>query len=137
MGFATSITIAIFFISFTIIGTILYDDLYNSYSQIDDARRDQHEMWMDQHNTAIEITQIINTGGNNLMMTVENTGSTTLNTNDVTILLDGMYTTCTPDPSGFWTPGTDASFTVSATDEDHVLKISTENGISDIMEYYA
>lgn len=137
MGFATSITTAILFVAILIIATITYPQLLQSYKDLQESKDDKHEIQMDQFNTAIHIANIT-AGGNVLQITVTNEGATMLNASKSIVLVDGRYTDYSVYPSGFWSPQNDAMFTVSATtDQNHVIKITTEKGISDIELYYS
>ncbi|HUV81807.1 MAG TPA: hypothetical protein VMW53_01840 [archaeon] len=136
MGFAASVATIIIFIAIIIISTITYPTLVKSFKNVADAKDDKHDIQMDQVNTEIDITDIRDIGGNLLQITVSNEGTTMLHASDASVLVDGTYTNYSVSPSGFWSPQTDALFTVSATTtQDHVIKIITTRGKSD-MELY-
>ena len=137
MGFATSITVAIIFMAIIIMATISFPIMIQSYENVQESRDDKHEIQMDQLNTAIDITNIVKSGGNNsLVITVSNEGTTVLTGNKSNILIDGTYKTYTVTPTGYWMPQTDAVFTVNAnTSTNHIITITSENGISDIHTY--
>ena len=136
MGFAASVATIIIFIAIIIISTITYPTLVKSFKNVADAKDDKHDIQMDQVNTEIDITDIRDIGGNLLQITVSNEGTTMLHASDASVLVDGTYTNYSVSPSGFWSPQTDALFTVSATTtQDHVIKIITTRGKSDIELY--
>lgn len=138
MGFATSITVTIIFFVIIIISTITFPIIIQSYEKVQESKNDKHEIQMDQLNTAIDITNIIKSGGNSLIITVANEGTTVLRGNKSNVLIDGIYKTYTVTPTGYWMPQTDAVFTVNAsTSVNHVIIITSENGISDIDTFYS
>lgn len=136
MGFAASVATIIIFIAIIIISTITYPTLVKSFKNVQEAKDDKHDIQMDQLNTAIDITDISDIGGDQLRITVSNEGTNMLHASNSSVLVDGKYTNYSVSPSGFWSPQNEALFTVSAgTDQDHVIKIITESGKSD-MELY-
>ena len=138
MGFATSITVAIIFLAIIIISTITFPMMIQSYEKVQESKDDKHEIQMDQLNTAIGITNIIKSGGDSLIITVSNEGTTVLRGNNSNVLIDGVYKTYTVTPTGYWMPQTDAVFTVNAsTSVNHIITITSENGISDIDTFYS
>ena len=138
MGFATSITVAIIFMAIIIMATITFPIMNQSYEKVQESKDDKHEIQMDQLNTAIDIKSTVKSGGNSLIITVSNEGTTVLRGNKSNILIDGTYKTYTVTPTGYWMPQTDAVFTVNAnTSANHVITITSENGISDIYTFYS
>ena len=136
MGFAASIATVIIFIAIIIISTITYPTLVKSFKNVEDAKDDKHDIQMAQLNTAIDITNIYDISGDQLRITVANEGTNMLHASNSIVLVDGIGINYTVSPSGFWSPRTDALFTVSATTtQDHVIKIITASGKSD-MELY-
>ena len=133
IGFATSITTAIIFISVLIIATSAYPILFSSYQTLQDSQDDKHDIRMDQLNTAIDITDLGNTTVNNIDITVSNNGTTVLDVESSDILVDGLYTSYSATPTGHWMPLTDVRFTVAAsTSTDHQIAVITAHGNSDI-----
>jgi len=136
MGFATSITVAIIFMAIIIMATISFPIMIQSYENVQESRDDKHEIQMDQLNTAIDITNITAIGDDILWIYVTNEGTTMLHANECNVLVDGIITNYSANPSGFWSPQNYAVFAVLAeTDDDHIIKITTEQGISDIHTY--
>ncbi len=132
MGFATSITVAILFLSFMVIGSIAYPVMFKSYENVQDSITEKHKLQMSQLNTKITI---ISTAANvsKIDITVSNNGSTVLHPDKSNILINGSFSTYTVNPSGLWLPTKNAVFTVSADPAStHDIKIITENGISEL-----
>ncbi len=130
MGFATSITIAIFFMGFIIISSIAYPLIFHSYTDIQDSIRKKHNHQMEKLNTHVDVFSFASDGGT-VNITLSNDGSTVLHAGKSDVLLDGIYTTYSVDPNGLWLPGRNAVFTLNAdTSVNHTIKIITENGIS-------
>jgi archaellum component FlaF (FlaF/FlaG flagellin family) len=133
MGFAASITTIILFVAIMIIGTIVYPTLFHSYEYLQEARDDNHEIRLDQLNTAVDITNVVKSGADTYIITVSNKGTTVLHANKSNVLVDGWHKPYTVTPSGFWMPQTNAVFTFNAsTATNHIMKIISENGMSDI-----
>ena len=133
MGFSTSISIVILFIGLLTIATSSYATIDRSTDLLAEAQVTQHERMLDQLNTKITITGIA-IAGNNVTITVQNEGTTVLDTGKIDVLLDGEYVT--PDsitPSGHWIP--DRSIDVLLSDvnppTNRRIKIIVENGQSD------
>ena len=138
MGFATSITVAIIFMAIIIMATISFPIMIQSYEKVQESRDEKHEIQMEQLNTAIDITNITAIGADILWITVTNEGTIMLHADECSVLVDGIITNYSVNPSGFWSPQNYAVFSVLAeTNEDHVIKITTEQGISDIYTFYS
>ena len=137
MGFATSITVTIIFLAVIIISTITFPIMIQSYENEQESKDDKHEIQMDQLNTAIDITNIVTSGGTNLIITVSNEGTTVLRGNNSNILVDGLYNNYRVTPTGYWMPQTDAVFTIRTNiSVNHEITIISENGISDTDTFY-
>ncbi len=130
MGFATSITIVIFFTAFMLIASATYPVISHSAKNIMDSTNDKQKLQMSQLNTRINLMSVIQIG-ENINITISNEGSTVLHAETSDILVDGNYTSYSVSPSGLWLPGKNAVFSVNAgAATNHTLKIITENGIS-------
>ena len=117
--------------------TISFPIMIQSYEKVQESRNDKHEIQMDQLNTAIDITNITAIGADILRITVTNEGNIMLHANECSVLVDGIITNYSVNPSGFWSPRNYAVFTVSAkTNKDHIIKIITEQGVSDMENFY-
>ena len=134
MGFATSVTVAIFFMGFTIIATMVYPVIVHSYSDIQESIKERHTVQMEELNTHIDVVSSVS-GSGIIDITISNRGSTVLHANRSNVLLDGTYSTYSVSPSGLWLPGRNAVFTLNTdTSINHTVKIITENGISTYKE---
>lgn len=138
MGFATSIAVVIIFLAIIIISTVTLPIIMQSYEKVQESKDDKHKIQMDQLSTAIDITNIVKSGSNSLIITVTNEGTAVLRGNKSNVLIDGIYKTYTVTPTGYWMPQKDAVFTVNAsTSANHIITITSENGISDIDTFYS
>lgn len=92
MGFSVSGSAAIIFVAAFIGFGMFYSASANSLEQISDARDDQRDTLLEQQNTAITVTDVTyNQTAGSLNLTVENTGSTELDLEDVDVLVDNTY----------------------------------------------
>jgi archaellum component FlaF (FlaF/FlaG flagellin family) len=136
MGFATSAAVAILFLGITILASITYPIMIDSFSKVQRSIDDEHELQMDELNTRISITSSVSSGVN-INITLSNSGSTVLHASKSNVLLDGSYITYSVTPAGLWLPGENAVFTVNAgISGSHRIKIITENGISAYTSIY-
>ena len=140
MGFSVSGSAAIIFVAAFIGFGMFYSATANGFEQVTDAREDQQDRLLEQQNTGISIISATwNSDGNDeLVVAVNNTGSTTLSVSDTDLLVDNDYqagfeTTVDGDGStDVWAPGTQLTITVTSLDSrpDRV-KVIAENGIAD------
>ena len=138
MGFATSITTAVLFLSILIIATSVYPVLFDSYRTIQESLDDKHRIRVDQLNTEVNITSIDDLTPDTITITISNQGTTVLNASRSSVVVDGIYKTYSASPDGYWMPLKNALFTVDAiTSTDHQVIVITENGISDIGTYHS
>lgn len=142
MGFETSVVIAIFFLSAMVLGTTSYATISASHDLVDDATYDQNEMQIERMHTDIEIDSYIQDGREknfDLEITITNTGSSTLKSDELTVLVNGIVRSYTPPSIITWVPGTTKTITVLDFDDnkDTVLnvKVVAENGIYDYGTY--
>ena len=138
MGFATSITIAIFFVSLLVIASVIYPILISSYRTAQNSYDDHHDIHLDQLNTAIDITSLTDLTENSMTITVLNKGSTVLNVDSSDILIDGLYTNYSAASTGYWMPLEEVRFMVTtSTSNDHLISFITEHGNSDYIIFYS
>ncbi|MDO9517085.1 MAG: hypothetical protein Q7J10_03440 [Methanosarcinaceae archaeon] len=141
MGFETSVVIAIFFLSAMVLGTTAYIVIGASQDLVDDASYDQNELQVKRLQTDILIDSSAPTGSNasyNLTLTVSNTGSETLKSDELNVLVDGVIESYTFAPTTTtWTPDGVIILTVEGLSGvgSHRVKVITENGISDYDTY--
>jgi flagellar protein FlaF len=142
MGFETAAVIAIFFVSAVLIGTTAYTVISASEERIDEATNLKHEMQVKRLQTDLSITNTTtdnSSGTYNLTVTVSNSGSVTLDSDKLNVLINGTmmsYSTSSPD---IWTPDKIRNFTINniskGSASEHRVKVTTENGISDYATY--
>lgn len=136
MGFEVTIVVALLFVSALVLGTVSYTALSASSDVVSGANSEQHLIQNKRMHTSIRIdsTHTVGTGsGYNLTVTMTNTGSETLQFNELNILIDGhieYYSFNGTDK--VWAPLETRELTIQGlhgTDE-HRIKIVTENGVS-------
>ncbi|MDY0386274.1 MAG: hypothetical protein RBT65_03925 [Methanolobus sp.] len=137
MGFELSVIVVIFFISAVLMGTFSYTMLGASNELLDDAAAEQYQMQRTLLQTDIEVedsTATKNfTGKYNLTVTLSNTGSETLNFDELSVLVDGNLESYTYDDiAATWTPAETRNLTVTGLYGlgEHRVKVVTRNGIS-------
>ena len=141
MGFETSVVIAIFFLSAMILGTTTYVIVSSSQDMVDDASYEQNEMQVKRLQTDVVIDSSTPTGSAasyNLTLTVSNTGSETLKSDELNVLVDGIVQSYSFTPTTTtWTPDGTISLIVTGLSGggSHRVKMITENGISDYDTY--
>lgn len=138
MGFSVSGATAIIFLAMFISFGIIYSSAYNGFERVSDARNDHSEKVLDQRNTALNIT-IVNYSNGHLDVTVNNTGSTTLNVNDTDVLVDGVYPSTAAivarDVNGvndteLWLPGEALHYRINVSNPSRV-KVVSGPGLAD------
>jgi len=141
MGFETSVVIAIFFLSAMVLGTTAYVVMSSSQDLVDDASYDQNEMQIKRLQTDIVIDISTPTGSAasyDLALTITNTGSKTLKSDELNVLVDGIIQTYTFTPTTTtWTPDEKKILLIEGLSGGgaHRVKVVTENGISDYDTY--
>lgn len=141
MGFETTVVVAIFFLSAMVLGTASYVVISTSEDLVDDASYEKNEMQIKRLQTDVLIDSSIPTGSAasyDLTVIISNTGSETLRSDELNILIDGTIQSYTFLPTTTtWTP--DETKTLSVTDLSgsglHRVKVITENGVSDYDTY--
>ena len=109
---------------------------------MDDASNDRYEMQNERLQTDITISNSSKTRGNEtgyeLSIMVTNTGSETLQTDELDVLVDGIIESYTFSPSTkTWTPDETKMITINNLSGTgvHRVKVVTGNGISDYDTY--
>lgn len=137
MGFSTVAAATIMGVSFIIVINIFSGGVIPTLSDYRESFKNMEERSVERIQTDINITEITNTGGvfYDFNITVKNIGSTTLETGDFTILINGTNKPFTVNKSHLY-PEKEAVFTVNLTGAGlKRVKIITENGISDYGEH--
>ncbi|NOR48958.1 MAG: hypothetical protein GQ533_13100 [Methanosarcinaceae archaeon] len=140
MGFETAVVVAIFFLSAMVLGTMAYVVISASQDLVDDASYEQNDMQIKRLQTDILIDSSIPGSGTpyDLTITVSNTGSETLQSDELNVLVDGIIESYTFAPmTTTWTPDGTITLTVAGLSGggSHRVKVITENGISDYDTY--
>lgn len=139
MGFSLSATTAIIGLSIIISIELIVSTTIPTITNVHDSYDEMRERSIDIIQTDINITDVttISNGSNyDLNISLKNTGSTTLKTQDFNILINGSNKEfiCT---SNYLYPENNVNFTVYniAGSGQSRLKIVTNNGISDYYTY--
>ncbi|MDS0219817.1 flagellin [Haloarcula sp. S1AR25-5A] len=141
MGFSVSGSAALIFVAAFIGFGMFYSATANSFERVNDAREDQRDRLLDQQNTDISIVSATwnTTGDEDLVVTVDNTGSETLSVEETDLLVDNDYlsgyeTTVDDERStDIWASQERLEITVSSISQPDRVKIVTENGVADTM----
>lgn len=138
MGFSTSGSLLVIFFGLLIALSSMYAATSSAGSVLTDGLSEQSDRIDTIHNTDIEFdTATWNETDDNLTVTTENTGATTIPLDELTVLVDGEYEPITDfeevtvdgDDSTVWEPGTNATLTGTADEPDRV-KLVTDIGVS-------
>lgn len=141
MGFETTVVVAIFFLSAMILGTTSYVVISASEDIVDDASYEKNEMQIKRLQTDILIsdsTPVGSAASYNLTVSISNTGSETLRSDELDILIDGTIQSYTFLPTTItWTPDEIKTLIVTGLSgaDPHRVKVVTENGVSDYDTY--
>lgn len=143
MGFSVSGSAAVIFVAAFIGFGMFYSATANSFERVTDAREDQHDQLLDQQNTDISLVSATwnSSGEENLVVTVDNTGSETLSVEETDLLVDNEYQTgydTSVDGDGstdIWAPQEQLEITVTSfSSSPNRVKVITENGIAETAE---
>ncbi|WP_327052573.1 fla cluster protein FlaF [Halomicrococcus gelatinilyticus] len=138
MGFSVSGSTAILFIAMFVSFGVMYTASYNGFERVSDAKGEEMDQMLTQRNTELNITDTSYSGGN-LTVTVNNTGSTSLDIEDTDVLVNGSYVTDSDiearDVDGdvnttLWLPGETLTVKVNVASPARV-KIVTTAGVAD------
>lgn len=139
MGFSVSGAAALIFLSLFIAFGALYTATDNSFQQVTDAQDDQTDRALETKNTDIELASAVyDAGTNELTVTANNTGSTTLSLNATSLLVDNDYVTGWEanasvdgdDSTDLWQPGETVTISVAATSQPQIASLTTPSGVS-------
>lgn len=149
MGFDTTATHAIFFIAAVVVASVLTGILSVSVQDLQAGIESRGENLKDELQTDIEIINDermmpYNSTTKTLTVYAKNTGDTNLDPGSCTVIVDGIiYTTfdyTLENNNTLWKPTTVLTINVVLTQfelgNDHILKLTTENGVSDEIEFY-
>ncbi|MFC7058097.1 hypothetical protein [Halovenus salina] len=139
MGFSVSGAAALIFLSLFVAFGALYTATDNSFQQVADAQDDQTDRALETKNSGIElVSAVYDSGTNELTVTANNTGSTTLSLDGTSLLVDNEYETgweanASVDGNNntdLWQPGETVTITVNATSQPDSVSLTTPSGIS-------
>lgn len=141
MGFETSVVLTIFFVSVLFIGTLSYTTISSSHDFLSSSADEHYSLINKKLQTDLQIVgsnAIIHNSTYQLSLHVLNTGSETLRSDEVDVLIDGVYRPCSNvNNTTTWTPETSAVLNVYNLSGfgDHRVKVVAENGICDYYSY--
>lgn len=141
MGFETSVVMTIFFVSAMVIGALSYATISSSNDLLSASADEHYSLVNKKLQTDIQIldsSAIIYNSTYQLSLEVLNTGSETLRSDEIDILVDGVYVPYSnSDATVTWTPGTSVVFNIYNLSGfgGHRIKVVTEKGICDYYSY--
>jgi len=139
MGFSLSAATAIIGVAILMSFEVMVADVIPTITDTHDSYDEMKERFVDQIQTDINITSIrtsANASNYDLNITVENTGSITLETENFNILINGTKHTFTCSKK-YLHPQNEVYFNVTNLpgSGNRRLKVVTNNGVSDYYEY--
>lgn len=140
MGFSVSGATALLLVAFLLSFGAFYTASTGAFSQVQDAQTDQTDRTVETINTEIGIdsAKYNESGDQNLNITVNNTGASTLQLNDTSLLVDGNYVSDWQDAASIdgdsssylWLPQETLNISVSRSPDPQRVKIVTEYGVA-------
>jgi flagellar protein FlaF len=140
MGFSVSGATALLLVAFLLSFGAFYTASTGAFSQVQDAQTDQTDRTVETINTEIGIDSATynESGDQNLNITVNNTGASTLQLNDTSLLVDGNYVSDWQDAASIdgdsssylWLPQETLNISVSRSPDPQRVKIVTEFGVA-------
>lgn len=153
MGFGVSGATAVVVVGLFVSAGLFYDAASTSYEVVDEAEDARAEALLDQRNTAVTVANAaIQPPGNALLVTVNNTGSTSVSVPETTLLADNVvvphdgnatWAVEGDTETAVWLPGETLEVTVSRAWLDDTfgegshpdrVKVVTDTGVSDTEE---
>ena len=152
MGFGVSGATAVVVVGLFVSAGLFYDAASTSYEGVDEAEDARAEALLEQRNTAVAVgNAAIQSPGNALVVTVNNTGSTSVAVPETTLLADNVvvphdgnatWAVEGDTATAVWLPGETLEVTVSRTWLDDAfdggdptrVKVATDTGVSDTGE---
>lgn len=142
MGFETSVVLTIFFVSVMIMATMSYTTISSSNDLLSSSADEHYSLINKKLHTDVRIvgsSAIIHNSTYQLSLEVLNTGSETLRSDELEVLVDGVYKpySLASNATTTWTPQTSVALNIYDLSGfgDHRLKVVTENGICDYYSY--
>ena len=133
----------IFFISAIIVSTAVVAVAANSVYDLTTGIDNRSDGIVDEMSTdAAIINDPSNVPNDPLVIYVKNLGSTVLNQNYITVILDGLAVTdytlsLSGNTTSYWDPASVLTITIDQelSSGDHTVQVTTENGISDKLSF--
>ncbi|UCE90759.1 MAG: hypothetical protein JSV90_04800 [Methanobacteriota archaeon] len=143
MGASGSTTQLVFFVSAIIVATAVVAVAANSVYELTTGIDDRSNQISDEMSTRIEIINDPSSVPNNpVLIYVQNQGTTVLNHNYIIAMLDG---TAVVDPdlsltgniTTHWDPSSILTISIdqNLASGDHIVQVTTENGVTDTMSF--
>lgn len=140
MGFSVSGAWALLLVAFLLSFGAFYTASTGAFSQVQEAESDQTDRTLDTINTEIQIdSATYNESGNqNLAINVTNTGASTLQLNDTSLLVDGDYiedwqegAAIEGDTGSYlWLPQETVEISIGEDPDPQRVKIVTQYGVA-------
>ncbi len=137
MGFSVSAAAAIIGVAILLSFEFMVANVIPTITDTHDSYDEMRDRAVDQVQTNINITDVVNTSGGpnyDLSITVKNTGSITLKTSDFNVLQNGTSQSFTCSKTNLF-PEDSAYFNLTSQPGSGKLKIITNNAISDYYTY--
>jgi len=134
VGFSLVGAFAVISVSILIAIEVFIGGLLPTITDIDDSYNDMFDRTVDRVQTDITISGAI-WNDPNTEITVNNTGSVTLNTSNFNILIEGLLKQFTCSEPTLYPEEGAVFYVVGLTNNGDVIKIVTDNGVSDYYEY--
>ncbi|MDH3365490.1 MAG: hypothetical protein OEM29_05760 [Thermoplasmata archaeon] len=143
MGASGGATELIFFVSAVIVATAVVAVAANGIYELTDGINDRGEQMNEEMSTHIVIINDASAMPNDpLLIYVQNVGSTSLNHNYISVMLDGVVITdytlsLSGNRTSFWDPASllTISIDTNLSSGDHTVQVTTENGVSDALSF--
>lgn len=123
MGFSIAVASAIFFSTFLFFSIIIYGEINNTNTSIDDAKDEKYDREREREDTNLEIINVLYNKTNSLLtVNIKNDGSSVLNPNEIDFLLDGVVNTddiqtrVNSLDTSVWAPEETLTITLTTTD---------------------
>ncbi len=130
MGFSTSAVVVVFVASMMYMASIFYPLTSMSYHRVLEAKKNSNDMQYEKLNTRLAITNTQLTGSD-LIVTIYNNGSVTLNPGKLNVIYNGSLKSFTASRSGVWVPRSSINITINNVAINSRVKIITASGASD------
>ena len=143
MGASGGTTQLVFFVSAIIVATAVVAVAANSVYELTNGINDRSEQVSDEMSTHIEIINDPSHVPNDpVLIYVQNQGSTVLNHNYIIVMLDGIAVAdpdlnLTGNTTTHWDPSSILTISIDQNlgSEDHIVQVTTENGVTDTMSF--